>query len=91
MAEFHGIFHHPFLPSVLLIEGGVGGGKNHCLRQPVSSHDAYTVANDNSGPRSQCEQTQVPTAQLAFSMHGCHCSSHDFEGSAKCISEKQTS
>ena len=54
MAEFHGIFCHLFLPSVLIIEGvggmsgstgwgEVGGGKNH---HPISSHDAHTVAND---------------------------------------------
>ena len=26
--------------------GGVGGGKNHRLGHPMSSHDAHTVAND---------------------------------------------
>ena len=26
--------------------GGVGGGKNHYLGQPMSSHNAHTVAND---------------------------------------------
>ena len=60
MAEFDGIFCHPFLLSVLIIEGVggmgggvgwggisvVGGGKNHCLGHPMSSHDAHTVAND---------------------------------------------
>ena len=58
MVEFDGIFCHPFLPSVLIIEGlggmggrwsGVGGvecGKNHCLGHPMNSHDVHTVAND---------------------------------------------
>ena len=60
MAEFHDIFCHPFLLLVLIIEGvggmgagmvwsgmgGVGGGKNHRLGHPMSSHDAYMVAND---------------------------------------------
>ena len=63
MAEFRGIFCHPFLPSVLTIErwvgwaaerggvgqggvGGVGGGKNHPLEHPMSSHDAHTMVND---------------------------------------------
>ena len=64
MAEFQGIFCHPFLPSVLIIEGvggmggrvgwggvgrgGVGGGKNHPLGHPMSSHDAHTVANNTT-------------------------------------------
>ena len=26
--------------------GGVGGGKNHTLGHPMSSHDAHTVANN---------------------------------------------
>ena len=26
--------------------GVMGGGKNHCLGHPMSSHDAHTVAND---------------------------------------------
>ena len=26
--------------------GGEGGGKNHCLGHPISSHDAHTVANN---------------------------------------------
>ena len=57
MAEFDGIFCQPFLSSLLIIEGvggmgggvgqgGVGGGKNHHLGHPMSSHDAHTVAND---------------------------------------------
>ena len=56
MAEFDGIFCHPFLPSVLIIEGvggmggrvgwsGVRGGKNYCLGHPICSHDVNTVAN----------------------------------------------
>ena len=50
--------------------GGVGGDKNHPLGHPMSSHDAYTVANNicTSGPHSQWEQIQVPTVQLAPSM-----------------------
>ena len=48
--------------------GGVGGDKNLCLEHPMSSHDAHAVANNNNGPHSQWEQTQVPTAQLAPSM-----------------------
>ena len=48
--------------------GGVGGGKKHRLGHPMSSHDALTVANDNSGPHSQWEQTQFPIAQLVPSM-----------------------
>ena len=62
MAEFHGVFFHPFPSSVLIIEGvggmgsgvgwggmgrgGVGGGKNYRLGHPMSSHDAHTLANN---------------------------------------------
>ena len=28
--------------------GGVGGGKNHHLGQPMSSYNAHTVADDSS-------------------------------------------
>ena len=48
--------------------GREGGGKNHPLGHPMSSHDAHTVANNTSGPLSQWEQIQVPTVQLAPSM-----------------------
>ena len=43
---------------------GVGGGKNHYLGQPMSSHNVHTVANDTivGHIRSQWKQTQVPTA-----------------------------
>ena len=34
----------------------------------MSNHNAHTVANNTSGPHSQWEQIQVPTAQLAPSM-----------------------
>ena len=34
----------------------------------MSSHDAYTVANNTSGPHSQWKQIQVPTVQLVPSM-----------------------
>ena len=52
MAECQGIFYHPFLPSVSIIEGvggmggGVGDGKNHPLGHPMRSHDTHTVANN---------------------------------------------
>ena len=70
--------------------GGVGGGKSHRLGHPMSSHEAHTVANgimvgpivSGSKPGPHC-----PIGTL----HGCHCSSCDFEGSAKCPSQKQTS
>ena len=90
-----------FLPSlsasVLIIEGvggvrwgGVGGGKSQHLGHLRSSHDAHTVVSDTivghiisgTNPGPQC-----PSGAL----HGCHCSSCDFGGSAKCPSEKQTS
>ena len=46
----------------------VGSDKNLCLGYPMNRHDAHTVANDTSGPQSQWEQTQVPTAQLVPSI-----------------------
>ena len=61
MAEFHG-FLLSLLPSVLLKERGgwgrVGSGKSLRLGHPMSSHDAHTVANDSSEPRSRWDQTQ---------------------------------
>ena len=48
--------------------GGMGGGKNHRLGHPMSSHGTHTVANDTSGPHSQWEQAQFPTTQLVPSM-----------------------
>ena len=67
--------------------GGEGGAKNHPLGHSMSSHDAHTVANDTSvgqiasGSKSK---SQCPVGAL----HGCHCSSREFGGSAKCPSEK---
>ena len=86
--------------SVLIIEGvggmggggGMGCGKNHQLGHPMSSHDAHSVANGTvrSGPHNQWEQTQVPNAQLAPSMHSIVPASHDFGGLAKCPSQQHT-
>ena len=59
MVEFHGIFAVPFRLDNRGGGwdvwqggvgwggmGGVGGGKNHPLGHPMSSHEAHTVAND---------------------------------------------
>ena len=49
--------------------GGVGGGKNPCLGQPMSIHDAHTVANSTLvGNRARGSKTQVPTTKLASSI-----------------------
>ena len=106
MAESDGIFCHPFLPSVLIIEGvvwamgwggvgwggvdGVGDGKNHCLGHPMSSHDAHTVANDTIV--GPIVTGSKPRSHCPMgALHECHCSSRDSGGSAKCPSQKQTS
>ena len=79
MAEFHGIFCRPFLPSVLIIEGmdgmgygagwggvtGVEGSKNLPFGTPMSSHDAYTVASVSGGkPRSPLPNLCPPLVPL---------------------------
>ena len=47
----------------------VGGGKNHCLGHPISSHVAHTVANDTPvGHTVSGSKSRSPTAQLAPSM-----------------------
>ena len=49
--------------------GGVGGGKNHHLGHPMSSHDTHTVANDIIlGHIVSGSKHPGPTAQLASSM-----------------------
>ena len=76
MAEFHGIL--PSLSTVSIANrgggwdgwwdgvGGVGGGKNHHLGYPMSSHDAHTVANDTPGskPRSPLLNWHPPWVPL---------------------------
>ena len=52
--------------------GGLGGGKNHHLGHPMSSHDALTVANDTtvgpivsgSKPRSPLPSWRPPWVPL---------------------------
>ena len=99
MAEFDGIFCRPFLTSVLIIEGmggmgigvgGEGGGKNHRLGHPISSHDAHTVANDTVVSPIVRGANSDPHCPIG-ALHGCHCSSRDLGGSVKCPSQKQTS
>ena len=99
MAEFQGIFCHPFLPSVLIIEGvgGMGGGVGWDGEGWVGREVAKTTPRDT--PRAAMMPTQWPvTLQRATqpvgadtgphcpigTLHGSHCSSRDSGGSAKC-------
>ena len=70
--------------------GGLRNGKTSHLGHLMNSHDTHTVANTTlvSGPKSQGEQTQVPTAQLVLSI-GAIVPVVTFGGPTKCPSEKQ--
>ena len=93
MAELHGISCHPFLLSVLIIEGvgGMGGGAGWDGRWQKLSFGTPMTPIQWSMTHQWATQTvganPSPHCSIGI-LHGCYCSSCDFGESAKCPSEK---
>ena len=56
--------------------GGMGGGKNHPLGHPMSSHDAHTVANNTPVGHTSSESKYRSHCPIG-ALHGSHCFSGD--------------